>query len=915
MMNSTLPQDITAKWIWNKTLPVDEDSYIFARKSFTLSQSGVDAHFWISASHSYQLFINGRFIGGGPSPAPHGICYADFYDLSYYMLTGINVIAIVAHHCKLPTYSHSGGIPGLWCQLNIDDKPTVASGSGWKVHPGDCYLQARPRKGQFLEFSEFCDLNKYPRGWRGESYYELGWEYPATVIPVEEFPDRLEAMPFDAPEFEELNHPWDLVSRGSIDPMAMIAQVHFSELVSGSGTYGARSFVFSESAGSRTVRLYSDSPCRVFVNDRLAATRITGEKLNYQEFQQELTAGWNEIFIIQQISPSSMGALLLFPGIRKGTVKFHVEPSKSAEDGWKIYGPFTKTFSEISPAIDTSLFLVGECRMEKLPVTDAQAYLDGCQIQSQKLTGQNDSPIVLERYQFVVLDLERLHFCFPGVSIDGKAGDIIDIRYGETLDQLDTPSRDERFRNTDTIRLRAGLNNWMKFEAVCFRYIMISTRRCASEIMLSNLFITHYAKDYRKNTLFSCADEEIGKIWDISRYLSLLSTRNRFIGIPFHRKTQNLGDSCILSRNSFYLSSDYELTRKALAEYAAAQYEDGSIPVRVNGVPDQNHIDQMMLFPLWVQEYFRFSGDADFMSRMLPHIERLLLYIAKSANPESGLLEDFQQWQNVSFFNEEGLNSCQGMVTGLNALYCRSLFSAAQLYEHAANPQRAEELRYLAAKIAGKVRKLTYIPKLECFADSFHDGAPSNSASIHTNILALYSGIALPEHAETIFARFFKAKNPFAALQQLPGMTFRTILLDTLYAYGKSTLALEYLRFCHNLIAKDKNPTPGLALDKTLPSNSYIIQEIAGIRLATPGFSTIYFSPDVSATNRLKVVLPTAYGKIKLEWKFDQDGNFIVKIDSNYPLEVVPQLPQELEEKTTLMLGKSVVVLDPDSAR
>ena len=914
MSNTMLPKNIAAKWMWKKSLLGKEDSFVFARKTFTLSQSGMVADFWISANHSYQLFVNGRFIGHGPSPAPSGISYADYYDLSYYLVTGINVIAVLAHHSNYETYANSVKAAGLWCQLDIDGSPVVSSGTDWKMFGDSCYQLSRPRRGKHLEFVEICDLQQYPRGWRAENYYDLGWEYCDYTVKAEEFDSRLEVTPLESPEFEELNDGWNIVVQGTHNPAAMLTQVHFSEVASRSGVYAAVSNFLSDEERDQTVWVFCDEPCRIFVNGVLACIHDTSSDLGYSDFSVRLKDGWNEIMVIQQVTPSGMGALFAFAGMNKGSLKFLVDEDIAADDGWKIYGPLRKPFQEITSSLDRSAPCLGQSRSEKALINDGHAYLESSEVKPFKTDFGDQREVELQRYEYVVFDLGLLQYGFPGLYLDGKAGDVVDITFGETLSEFDIPRNNDSTRATDTLILRPGENSWMKFDPTCCRYLMVSTRRCNDSVNIKGLWIAHYARNFRKRSYFKCGDDEIIRIWEISRYLSLLSSKNCFIGSPFHRRTQYLSDACILSRNAYYLSSDYSLTRKAITEYAAAQYEDGSIPRSVSGLPEANHIDQMMLFPLWVQEYFKYSGDRAFMERMLPHIDRLEDFLTGVADPATGLLDEFLPWQNIRFLEEEKGIDKQGMVTALNALYCRALFSAAELYQHAENLPKAEKLRMKAAKIAGRVRKLTYDPEQHCFADCYHNGAKSSNHSIYTNIMALYSGIAQPEDADAIFFRFFDRPNWTAELSlDKISILFRFWLLDTLFAYGQSGLALEYMRFCNRELSSDKALTPGLALDRTLPTNSYLIQEIVGIRMATPGFSTVYFNPAVDLVKSVRMALPTAHGRIKVDWKIDDHGNLEAKIDANYPLQVVPQLPNELEGKTTLMLGKQVVVLDPDS--
>jgi len=915
MSNTTLPEVVAAKWIWKKSLLGREDSFLFARQSFSLAQSGVPADFWISANHGYQLLINGRFVGRGPSSAPDGCSYADYYDLSYYLDTGVNVIAILAHHTAGETYAHSAKVPGLWCQLNINGVPTVCSGSDWKVLSGDCYHYARPRRGKNLELVEVCNLQQYPWGWSLGNYFDLGWTFCDYTVKAEEFPSRLIPNPLEAPEFEELNDNWSFVAQGTHDPTAMLTQIHFEQFATKPGVYGARTYLFADPAGQESVKLYCDKPCRLLVNGTQIILHEPAAECNYSSWTLDLQQGWNELLLFQQTDTASMGAMLAFTQRLKGGLDLYSAPDERAEKGWRIFGPFRKPFSELTASLDPALAPLGCSLAAKNIITDAQAYLDSSEMTVEKTDFGEARQVSLQRYEFVVFDLGLLQYGFPGLSLEGKAGDIVDITYGETLNDLKIPRNHDHTRSVDTLILRAGSNRWLKFSAACCRYVMVSTRRCTDTVTVNGLWIVHYARNFRKNTLFRCADEEINQIWEISRYLSLLSAKSTFIGIPFYRRTQYLSDACIQARNSYYISNDYSLSRKALLEYARAQFEDGSIPRSISGIPEANHIDQMMMYPLWVQDYFRYSGNDQFLTEILPHIDRLIRYLDGLTDRRSGLLEEFPEWNNIQFFRKEEIDK-HGMVTALNALYCRALFAAADLHLNHGDKDRAEALQQQASRIAARVRKLTYDEDLQCFADSFHDGKRSTGYSIYTNVLALYSGIALPEDAEAIFVRFF-SNSDWAETLTLGkiGILFRLFLLDTLYAYGQSRLALEYLRFCHREFAKDKTMTPGLAIDRTLPTTAFLIQEVAGIRLATPGFSTVYFCPAADLVKGVKMALPTAHGRIKVDWKVDDKGNLEAKIDANYPLNVVPQLPPELMEKTTLLLGKQVIVLDPDSRK
>ncbi|MCK4983842.1 MAG: hypothetical protein KAS17_13010, partial [Victivallaceae bacterium] len=95
--------------------------------------------------------------------------------------------------------------------------------------------------------------------------------------------------------------------------------------------------------------------------------------------------------------------------------------------------------------------------------------------------------------------------------------------------------------------------------------------------------------------------------------------------------------------------------------------------------------------------------------------------------------------------------------------------------------------------------------------------------------------------------------------------------------------------------------------------NVFLLREVAGIRVAEPGFTAIYFNPAIDFVKWAKIVLPTAYGSIKLEWESLDDGSLNVTIDAKFPVKVLPELSAETLKNTTFSLAKTVTLLDAGS--
>src|SRR3989339_845621 len=95
MIKFALPEELKGEWIWKSS--DSEDSHVFFRKEIALESIGAEAELWISAHGAYHIFVNGRHIGFGPPPSSREKTYADLYNLTFYLQTGLNVIGILSY--------------------------------------------------------------------------------------------------------------------------------------------------------------------------------------------------------------------------------------------------------------------------------------------------------------------------------------------------------------------------------------------------------------------------------------------------------------------------------------------------------------------------------------------------------------------------------------------------------------------------------------------------------------------------------------------------------------------------------------------------------------------------------------------------------------------------------------------------
>ena len=77
-----------ACWIWHPPTANMDNFYMCARRKFTVKKTVTRAKICCSADHAYKLYVNGKFIGRGPSPADAAWYYYDEYDVTKHLAKG-----------------------------------------------------------------------------------------------------------------------------------------------------------------------------------------------------------------------------------------------------------------------------------------------------------------------------------------------------------------------------------------------------------------------------------------------------------------------------------------------------------------------------------------------------------------------------------------------------------------------------------------------------------------------------------------------------------------------------------------------------------------------------------------------------------------------------------------------------------
>ena len=110
------------------------NSHILFRKKFNISKKIDSYSIQISADDYYLLYINGKFICSGPSPAYPWHYYYNKIDITQYITQGENIIAVHTYYQGLinRVWVSGDNQHGMICEIYNNDKIILSSDTDFK---------------------------------------------------------------------------------------------------------------------------------------------------------------------------------------------------------------------------------------------------------------------------------------------------------------------------------------------------------------------------------------------------------------------------------------------------------------------------------------------------------------------------------------------------------------------------------------------------------------------------------------------------------------------------------------------------------------------------------------------------------------------------------------------------------------
>lgn len=157
--------------------PELKNYHMLVRKKFVINGIGEKSFLDITADDYYKLYINGQYIGQGPAPSYYFNYGYNRYDVSNYLHSGENIIAVHVYYQGLlnRVWNSADYRQGLIAELLIDNEIVLYTDKTWK-YTRALEFTSNTTVGYETQFREDIDSRLAEKNWRELDYDDSKWQ-------------------------------------------------------------------------------------------------------------------------------------------------------------------------------------------------------------------------------------------------------------------------------------------------------------------------------------------------------------------------------------------------------------------------------------------------------------------------------------------------------------------------------------------------------------------------------------------------------------------------------------------------------------------------------------------------------------------------------------------------------------------
>lgn len=427
----------------------------------------------------------------------------------------------------------------------------------------------------------------------------------------------------------------------------------------------------------------------------------------------------------------------------------------------------------------------------------------------------------------------------------------------------------------DIVHTGEGICGFAPFWYRAFRFIRIEGKNIDNIFKSINARLFHYPLKIEGS--FSCSDEALTKIYDISVNTLLCCMSEIFVDCPHFEQQQYLMDSTIEANVLMHLSGDVRLVKKCISEFAASQQPNGLLLANYPSGGKQIIPGFSFFFVHLLEDYLNFSHDTLFAKSHISAIDKIFTYFDREIS-QNGLIKKSKYWDFVDWVPDwyYGIPTLQAdePITVYNIYYAAALKAAIRICQRCGRLGLADDYNIRYEKLKDEINS-------KCFDAQrgiYTDGTITKTYSVHTIIWALLAELksggeakALMEHLDDKDLNKTTFSMNFYLFQALKKCGKENKLYDYLIGW-KKMCELHCTTWCEN----PDNPRSECHGWSSAPVTAFATITL-GVNQAFE--DEIIIAPKTGSLTWAKGSVPTRHGKIDVRWEI-QENKFTIYVSA-----------------------------------
>lgn len=493
---------------------------------------------------------------------------------------------------------------------------------------------------------------------------------------------------------------------------------------------------------------------------------------------------------------------------------------------------------------------------------------------------------------YLIVDLEQEEAGHLEFDIDAPEGCVLDIGYGEHLDDLRVRTHVGGRNFAARYICRRGRQTFThRFLRWAGRFLQVNIQ--GSAFTLYRLHLRRQEFPVKHRGQLNTGNPLHADILDTCRRTLTLCMHEHYEDTPWREQALYANDARTQALCGYYAFGETRFPASSFSLLGSGLREDGFLELTAPARPKVTIPSFTLVWMLAVRDHYLYSGDASLARQFLPQITSMLT--AFLAERQDGLLPlrqakgvwHFYDWTaGMSGYNDDDFANGLTVDAPLNCFLILALEAARDIIRwldgeeqdhaktHAAFATAVDDLRK-------KVGAAFYSPDEECFLTNTRPGAPLNEL---TQGLAVLAGVGTDTMRRNALGRMARPDSGLVS----PGLsqsfytfdalmtqkeTYGSVVLYRIEKQWGAMLRAGATTFWETIKGAGDFSNAGSLCHGWSAVPLYVFfHHILGVRPVTPGFSTFTVDPVRGLLPERSVVVPVPAGEIVVEWQAASDG-------------------------------------------